>query len=534
MQDVQSDQARVKILIPSIGRLIAFIGFTLLHFVIEIRYIANSFSGQDNMPTPGATIGGDCKQLQLRSGYCQFPIFLISLAREVKETKMSEISGEILIILLLIVANGVFALSEMAVITARKSRLQDWIKKGNRRAKVALELALAPNRFLSAVQIGITLVGILAGAFAGRSVALWLAAYIVGMPIIGPYHRQIALGLVVLVITYISLVIGELVPKRLALRHPETIATYVAYPLRWFTKFSSPMVYLLSWSTEVVCRIFGRQQANEPPVTEEEIKTLVQQGTAAGVFEESEQDMVEAVLRLGDKTARSLMTPRTQIAWLDLQDDAEKIREKIVSSGHSCFPVATGGLDKVDGVVLAKDLLTHNLAGRALDLKALMQQPLFVPRTVTALEVLESFKKSGQHIALVVDEYGGIEGLLTHHDILEAIAGDIPFDGKPTDPKAVQRHDGSWLLDGMLSVDEFKEIFQLEDLPGEKRDAYQTLGGFVYTRMGRIPSVSDFFVWNRLRIEVVDMDGKRIDKVLVSSCREEEAAERPIHTQDRT
>jgi putative hemolysin len=292
------------------------------------------------------------------------------------------------------------------------------------------------------------------------------------------------------------------------------------------------MVYLLSLSTDTVCRLLGRQHGSEPPVTEEEIRTLVQQGTEAGVFEESEQDMVEAVLRLGDKNARSLMTPRTQIAWLDLQDNAERVREKIVSSGHSCFPVATGGLDKVDGVVLAKDLLTHSLAGRALDLKGLMQQPLFVPRTVTALEVLESFKKSGQHIALVVDEYGGIEGLVTHHDILEAIAGDIPFEGKPTDPKAVQRHDGSWLLDGMLSIDEFKEIFQLEDLPGEKRDAYQTLGGFVFTRMGRIPLVTDSFEWNGLRIEVVDMDGKRIDKVLVKPCREHGATDRAIETHD--
>ncbi len=213
------------------------------------------------------------------------------------------------------------------------------------------------------------------------------------------------------------------------------------------------------------------------------------------------------------------MTPRTQIAWLDLEDNPARSREKIIASGHSCFPVATGSLDKVHGVVLAKDLLAASLAGRAFDLKSSMQQPLFVPRTVTALEVLESFKQLGQHIALVVDEYGGIEGLLTPHDILEAIAGDIPFDGKPTDPKAVQRQDGSWLLDGMLSVDEFKEIFQLESLPGEKRDAYQTLGGFVFTRMGRIPAVSDFFDWNGLRIEVVDMDGKRIDKVMVTPYR---------------
>jgi putative hemolysin len=429
---------------------------------------------------------------------------------------MPEIGWEIVVILLLIVANGAFALSEMAVVTARKSRLQDWIKKGNRRAKAALELALAPNRFLSAVQIGITLVGILAGAFAGRSVAERLAAYIIDVPMVGGYHQQISLGLVVLVITYFSLVIGELVPKRLALRHPEAIATYVAYPLRWFTWLSSPMIYLLNLSTDAVCRVLGRSQGGEPPVTEEEIKTLVQQGTEAGVFEESEQDMVEAVFRLGDKTARTLMTPRTQITWIDLEDSPVRIREKIIAGGHSRFPVAAGSLDKVDGVVYAKELLGHILAGYSLDLKALMQQPLFVPRTVTALEVLESFKKSGQHIALVVDEYGGIEGLLTHHDILEAIAGDIPMDGKPTDPKAIQRHDGSWLLDGMLSVDEFKEIFNLEVLPGEKRDAYQTLGGFVFTSMGRIPSVSDAFEWNGLRIEVVDMDGKRIDKVLVS------------------
>ena len=430
---------------------------------------------------------------------------------------MSDIGGEIVIIFLLIVANGIFAMSEMAVITARKSRLQDWIKRGNSSAKVALELATAPNKFLSAVQVGITLIGILAGAFAGRDVANWMAGYLAQFPVIGPYSQEMGLALVVLIITYFSLVIGELAPKRLALRHPETIATYVARPLRLFTQLSAPMVHLLGWSTEAVCRLFGRQQGNEPPVTEEEIRTLVQQGTEAGVFEETEQDMVEAVLRLGDKNARSLMTPRTQIAWLDLQDDAERVREKIVASGHSCFPVATGGLDKVDGVVLAKDLLTQSLAGRALDLKASMQQPLFVPRTVTALEVLELFKKSGQHIALVVDEYGGIEGLLTQHDILEAIAGDIPFDGKPTDPKAVQRHDGSWLLDGMLSVEEFKEIFDVDTLPGEKRDAYQTLGGFVFTQMGRVPAVAESFEWRGLRFEIVDMDGKRIDKVLVMS-----------------
>ena len=227
--------------------------------------------------------------------------------------------------------------------------------------------------------------------------------------------------------------------------------------------------------------------------------------------------MVQAVLHLGDKTARSLMTPRTQIAWLDLENSMEQIRAKIGASGRSRFPVAAGSLDKVTGIVQAKDLLALTLANKPIDLNALMLEPLFVPRTISALEVLETFKKTNKHIALVVDEYGGIEGLLTHHDILEAIAGDIPIGEKPADPKAVRRHDGSWLLDGMLSVEEFKEIFHVDTLPGEKRDAYQTLGGFVFTQMGRVPAVAESFEWRGFRFEIVDMDGKRIDKVLVMS-----------------
>src|SRR5262245_38112985 len=431
---------------------------------------------------------------------------------------MAGIGSEILIIGLLILAYGAFTLSEMAVINARKSQLQEWMKNGNRRAKIALEIALAPNKFLSALQIGISLMSILIGVFAGRSLAAWLGGYLTLVPLIEPWHEEIGLIVVVLALTLISLIIGELLPRRLALRFPEQIAIVVSLPLWALTKFASPLMKLLNSSTDAVCRLFGRQQTkDEPSVTEEEVKTLVRQGAAAGVFEESEQDMVEAVLRLGDKSARSLMTPRTQIAWLDLESNSEQIRQKIISSGHSCFPVGSGSLDKVTGVVQAKNLLAHNLAGDALDLSTLMHQPLLVPRTLSVLEVLDSFKKSGKHIALVVDEYGGIEGLLTHHDILEAIAGDIPFGGTPHDPKAVQRHDGSWLLDGMLSVEEFKEIFHLANLPGEKRDAYQTLGGFVFTQMGRIPTVSDAFEWNDLRFEVVDMDGKRIDKVLVSS-----------------
>ena len=430
------------------------------------------------------------------------------------------IGTEILIIALLILGNGIFAMSEMAVVTARKSRLQDWAKRGSSRAQAALELAQTPNRFLSAVQIGITLIGILAGVFAGRGLAAWMSEYLSVLPLIAPYHQQIGLAFVVVIITFFSLVVGELVPKRLALRHPEAIATWVALPLRFFTRLSAPMVHLLSLSTDLVVRLFGKARSEEPPVTEEEIKTLVQQGAEAGVFEEEAEDMVEAVLRLGDKTARSLMTPRTQIAWLDLEGDVGQICKKITASGRSRFPVAAGGLDNVAGIVQSKDLLSASLAGKPIELKSLTRPALFVPRTISALELLDTFKKSNQHIALVVDEYGGIEGLLTHHDILQAIAGDIPIGERPSDPKIVRRKDGSWLLDGMLSVDEFKEIFNMDTLPGEKRDAYQTLGGFVFTQMGRVPAVAESFEWQGLRFEIVDMDGKRIDKVLVTSVQE--------------
>jgi putative hemolysin len=428
---------------------------------------------------------------------------------------MSEIGGEIVIVFLLILANGVFAMSEMAVVTARKSRLLEWANKGNASARAAVELASAPNRFLSAVQIGITLIGIVAGAFGGTTLAGRLAQYFNTIPGIAPYSRTLGLVIVVLIITYFSLVVGELVPKRLALRHPDNIATFVARPMRWISRLAAPLVYLLNVSTDAIFRIFGKHSVQEPPVTEEEIKTLVQKGTEAGVFEESEQDLVEAVIGLGDRSARSLMTPRSQIVWLDLDDPVDAMIAQAAESPYSRFPISSGSLDHVCGVIHAKDLFAQQVSGKPVDIKALMQEPSFVPRSVSALHVLELFKQTGRHIAFVVDEYGGIEGLLTHHDLLEAIAGEMAAGEKRGELKAVQRHDGSWLLDGMLAVDEFKEIFHLEELPGEKRDAFQTLGGFLFTQFGRVPAVSDSFVWHNLRFEIVDMDGKRIDKVLV-------------------
>jgi putative hemolysin len=437
---------------------------------------------------------------------------------------MINVGFEIFVIGLLILANGIFAMSEMALIAARKSRLQDMAEKGDIKAKSALELANQPNQFLSTVQIGITLVGILAGAFAGRTVADKLAVYLSAIPALKFYSEPIALGLVVICITYLSVVIGELLPKRIALRYPEKIAIFMVPLMRMLSAIAAPVVRLLTMSTDAIFKLLGKQPTPEPPVTEEEVKILIEQGTAAGVFAESEQDMIEAVIDLGDKPARALMTPRTQIVWFDLEDSAEHARQKISEGGHSRYPVCSGSLDNIIGVAQAKDLLVRCLAGEMFDLNSSLHQPMFVPRSMTAVQVLDTIKRSASHLVLVVDEYGGIEGLLTHHDILEAIAGDMPLGKTPVQSKAVQRSDGSWLLDGMLPVDEFKEIFQLESLPGEKKDAYQTLGGFIFTQMGRVPRESDHFEWNGLRFEIVDMDGKRIDKVLVSSVEKKEAA----------
>ncbi len=430
---------------------------------------------------------------------------------------MSTIAFEISAIFLLLIANGIFAMSEIAIVTARKSRLQELANNGKAKARAALDLANNPNRFLSTVQVGITLVGILAGAFGGGAIREWLATQLHSIPIIAPYSRSLALGIVVITITYFSVIVGELVPKRLALGHPESIAMFMAPVMRLLLAVGAPLVHLFTFSTDLVFRLVGKRFDERTVVSEEEITTLLQQGTEAGVFHETEQEMVEAVFQLGDMSARGLMTTRTQIIWLDLNDSVEEIRAKLSDSGHSRFPVCEGSLDNVVGIVQAKDLLTNFLSGKNVELKATMQPADFAPKSMTALQLLDHIKKTSSHIVLVVDEYGGTEGLLTHHDILEAIAGDMPLGTTPIEPKAVQRKDGSWLLDGMLSVEEFKELFHIEDLPGEKKDSFQTLGGFLFTQMGRVPSVAESFEWNTLRFEIVDMDGKRIDKVLVSS-----------------
>ncbi|MHC5937514.1 hemolysin family protein [Nostoc sp.] len=428
---------------------------------------------------------------------------------------MSPITFEILIILVLIIANGVFSMSEMAIVSARKVRLQQLANQGDAKAKAALKLAESPNHFLSTVQVGISLIGILTGAFGGATIANRLAIYLKFVPLLAPYSEPISFGIAVLLITYLSLIVGELVPKRLALNNPEKIASIVAIPMQALATIASPVVYLLSASTDLILRVLGITASTEPQVTEEEIKILIEQGTEAGTFEEAEQDMVERVFRLGDRPVSYLMTPRPDIVWLDLDDSAEENRQKMVDSAYSRYPICQGGLDNVLGVIPVTDLLARSFRGEPLDLTVGLRQPVFVPESTRGLKVLELFKQTITHMALVVDEYGVIQGLVTLNDIMSEIVGDVPSTDGQDQPQAVQREDGSWLLDGMLPVEEFLELFGMEEWQPDERGSYQTLGGFVITNLGRIPAAADYFEWQSMRIEVMDMDGNRVDKVLV-------------------
>jgi putative hemolysin len=426
---------------------------------------------------------------------------------------MSKIAIEIFVLVVLILANALFAMSEIAVVSARKTRLQQQAQEGNKRAQVALELANAPNQFLATIQLGITLVGIMAGAFGGATIAEELAGVLEQVPFLAPYSEVIGVGIVVLTITYFSLVIGELIPKRLGLNNAERVAARLAPFMRTLSRLASPLVRLLSLSTDLAMRLLRVRPKQETPVSEEEIKLLLQQGTRAGAFEPAEQEMVEHVFRLGDAKVKALMTPRPEVVWLDLDGPAEDARRVVATRGHSRFPVARGELDHVLGVVYVKDLLAEGLDGQPFDLEANLRPALYLPETVTALEAMEQLRMNHTDAALVIDEYGGFEGLLTVEDILEAIIGDIVAPGELVEPEAVQREDGSWLLDGTLPIDEVKDLLGVDSLPHEGSQ-YQTLGGFVMLCLGRIPSAGDHFSCCDWRFEVVDMDRLRVDKVL--------------------
>ena len=363
---------------------------------------------------------------------------------------------EIVIIFLFLLLNGVFAMSEMALGTSRKVRLQQMAEAGSARARVALNLANKPNDFLSMVQVGITLVGILAGAFGGAPIAEELEGFFATIPTLDPYREALSVGIVVLTITYFSLVIGELTPKRIALNNPERIAMSIAAPLRILTPLVSPFVRILSFSTDLILRFLGIRPSNEPTITEEEIKVLIAQGTQIGVFDETEQEMLEGVMRLGERTVGELMTPRSQVTWIALKDTPEDIQRKVLESEYSRLPLVETGLDDVIGIVYSKDLLIHTLKGEPFDLHAMAHSPLFVLEYLPALKVLELFKIRNALLAFVVNEYGGIEGIITHNDILEDIVGYMPQMGLSGEQDILEREYGSFLVAGMCLIDKLK------------------------------------------------------------------------------
>ncbi|MHC1757638.1 MAG: hemolysin family protein [Methanosarcina sp.] len=423
---------------------------------------------------------------------------------------------EIIVVLVLIALNGIFAMSEFALVSARRTRLRQRAEEGDTRAAAALKLANEPTPFLSTIQIGITLVGIFAGAFGGATIAERLASYLRDFPALAPYSDALSITLVVLVITYLTLIFGELVPKRLALNNAEAIASHVAKPMFFLSLIAKPLVLILSHSTEVVLRLMRVRKITGPPVTEEEIKIMLEEGTEAGVFERAELSMIEGVFDIGDRRVESLMTHRTDIIALDLSDPADENLRKIIGSGRSNFPAYERDLDNIVGMISVKDVLARLVEGGAADIRASVTKPLFAPEAITVLKLLESFKETGVHVALITDEYGSIQGIITLHDILEAIVGDVRTLGEPVETQVMAREDGSWLIDGDTPVEKLKGALSVDSFPGEKEGYYRTIAGLIMFILQRIPKTGDHIELEGLRYEVVDMDGNRIDKVLVT------------------
>lgn len=421
---------------------------------------------------------------------------------------------ELLFLLGLVILNGVFSMSEMSLVSARRARLQPLADEGDKGAQAAIQLMENPDRFLSTVQIGITLIGVLAGVFGGASLAEPLAESIrSGIPALAPYAAALAPALIVGLTTYLSLVIGELVPKRLALQNPERLARTVSRPMKLLSMLAAPLVGILSFSTSVIIRLLGARPSGEPSVTEVEVLSMIEQGIEGGIFEASEQDMVAGVMQLDVRLVRQIITPRTNIVWFDVDEDIAEIQRKMADNTYSAYPVCRDDMDDVIGIVYSKDVALQLLGGTPLNLEAIMKPPLFIPETVSVADVVRQFKQTGMHSALVIGEHGGIEGLVTLTDVVEEIIGDV----ESTDPMYTRREDGSYLIDATMPIDHFTELFPALVIPSDENGAYQSAAGFVLTRLGRIPQAGDFFQWHKYRIEVVDMDGVRIDKLLVQT-----------------
>jgi putative hemolysin len=429
---------------------------------------------------------------------------------------------DILIILALILLNGAFSMSELALVSARRLRLEKLSADGSRGARKALELADDPSNFLSTVQVGITLISIFNGAFGQASLVAKLTPRIATLgPEFARFAEQVAFAIVVIAITFLSIVLGELVPKRIAIQHPELMATWVARPLTALSWLMAPFVKLLALATDVIARVLGIASHKDEIPTEEEITGMLREGTEAGVFEPTEYDIVSRALRLDDRHLKALMTPRVDIEFIDLDEPPERNLDKIACHPYSRFPVYRHDQSQIQGYINARDLFEQAIRGgslAAVDIKAAVKALLYVPESISAMDLLEQFKKNRTEQALVVDEYGDIQGMVTLADVMSVLVGEVSLSGEAQEPDAVQREDGSWLMDGGVSLDRFRELLgTATGFPGEEAGNYHTLAGFVLYQLGYIPKASEHFDWDGLRFEVLDMDGNRIDRLLVSA-----------------
>jgi len=421
---------------------------------------------------------------------------------------------ELIILFVLIAMNGVFAMSEMAIVSSRKARLQQRVDAGSSGARIALQLADDPGRFLSTVQVGITTIGILSGAFGENAIAERLITTFNEYPLIAPYSKLMATAIMVLVVTYFAVVLGELVPKRLALMNPESVAAVVARPMQILSKLVYPVVALFSLSSNALLHLLGARRTEEAPVSEEEIRVMLQQGTDAGVFEQAEHTMVGNVFKLDDLRVTAIMTPRLDIAYLDVELDQNVSLGTLREARFQTLPVCRGGLDHMIGLLDTKDYLGRLLKGDQVDIAEATHPAVFVPETISAIQLLETLRSRRSHLALIVDEYGSVEGMVTLTDVLEAIIGDLPGAPISDADDAVQRADGSWLIDGMVALDRLNVLFKLPTAIDDSDFVYHTIGGLVMDQLGRVPAVGDSFEWMGLKIEVMDMDGNRVDRVL--------------------
>jgi putative hemolysin len=432
---------------------------------------------------------------------------------------VSVIAIEVIVILVLLLLNGIFAMSEMAVVSARKVRLERRAEGGDHGARAALRLVEDPTRFLSSVQVGITLIGVLSGAFGGATIAEELAARLERIPALAEYADAIALAIVVTAITYMSLVIGELVPKRIALRMPEAVASRLARPVSIISRIFTPLVAVLTVSTNVLLRLLQVRSPDGPRVTEEEIRALVEEAAESGVVQPAEHQIVESAFRLGDRTVASIMTPRPDVDWIDAAGSPDTIRARL-ATGRTRYLLCEGSVDEVLGVVHTEELLAKAISGRTIeipaDLRETLWKPMFVPDSMPVFALLEEFRRTREQVAVALDEFGGVQGVVTLDDILDALVGDLTAHDEEKDPLVVRRDDGNWLVAGNAPVDQVESRLGLEPLPHDQRRGFRTAAGFVLTRLGRVPKIGESVYWSGARFEVVKLDGRRIDRLLVT------------------